>query len=569
MQAMTLSIGQAGINFFAQNLVGTQLQTLLGGLKPQDNTISVPNFNTFGFGYSCSYSNISVNLTNGSLIGFVPQYTGVQQTAAGTPAGSQFTLNLQASNFTAQYKWSEAADEYCCYTGGGEFPACNSDHDTGSWTYSPQIGQLAVVITTAFQYQASSNTWTITTVGNSTATSTNVTPNIPGQSVIQNQDTHCFSSNVSDATAQSIATIDFSTPINQVIPPLLKSIPASGDLGSGIVFDWSLGDSGLTFPNCNGISIGVAGRVSYNGTYFEGQAAPTLPVPPVPANTDTHHLQTYVSDYEINALQWAFFKAGKLNTTATPGTIPDPNALKVKTYVSWVSALKPYAACNMQADIQPLSAPTAVFQQVWMMSQTNIDNLKPQLPSNVWSILNNNLGGNSYVNVAALTQDLGLFGVDSSFYTTIENATSAMGMVANHNIQMKLTILDGSANQPNIIFSVVRQDILSNLGLGIAGTAQTMQYQFVEVSSSATFVSSTIPNFPGSQMEGIWATAGDPQYDTVLSLMGQTGVPLPIMSGFQFLFNQATLSVQQGYVSIVANVQFKGMQAVQTLLRAA
>jgi hypothetical protein len=78
------------------------------------------------------------------------------------------------------------------------------------------------------------------------------------------------------------------------------------------------------------------------------------------------------------------------------------------------------------------------------------------------------------------------------------------------------------------------------------------------VSSNATFTSSTIPNFPGQQMAGIWQAAGDPQYAQVLAALGKTGVPLPIMSGFQFTFSDATLSVQQGYVSILAQVAFKG-----------
>jgi len=39
--------------------------------------------------------------------------------------------------------------------------------------------------------------------------------------------------------------------------------------------------------------------------------------------------------------------------------------------------------------------------------------------------------------------------------------------------------------------------------------------------------------------------------------MGKTGVPLPIMSGFQFLFSQAELSVQDGFVSIKSQVQYK------------
>jgi hypothetical protein len=180
------------------------------------------------------------------------------------------------------------------------------------------------------------------------------------------------------------------------------------------------------------------------------------------------------------------------------------------------------------------------------------------LPSNVWTLINDNLSGYAYTDIKALTSDLAAFGIDSSYYTTIEDGTSAVGMVVTQSIGMVLTILTGTTPQPTISFTVARTDILTNLALGIAGTAQTMQFTFQEVSSSATFTTSTIPDFPGQNMAGIWGAAGDSSYNETLTALGKIGVPLPIMSGFQFLFNDATLSVQQGYVSILAQVQFKG-----------
>jgi hypothetical protein len=555
MQAMTLSIGQAGINFFAQTLVANQLLQALKGLKLANSSPSIPDFYSYGFGYNCSFSKIKINLTNGTVSGFSPTYQGVQQQNTGNPAGSQFALSLAASNFTANYSWVESYHEYCCYS-GGQFPYCHGDDNNGNYAYAPGIGNLAVTVLTAFQYAQSTNTWTISTV-NTMAVTSNVSANIPSRSVVQNEDTSCFSSHVSDATAASISSIDFATPINAIIPPLLKSIPASGDLGNGIVFEWELGDAGLTFPNAKGISIGITGRVSYRGTYYQGTPPSALPVPPVPAPADAHYLQTYVSDYEVNALQWAYYQAGLLNATATPGTIPDPNALKVKTYVAFIKQLEPYKAYSMRADIKPQAAPVSAFQMVWQFTQANIDNLKSQLPIAVWTTLNNNMIGNAYISKQTLETDLQSNDIGQAYYATIENGTSAMGMVDTQNIQMVLTILTPSDPQPTITFNVSRTDILTNLALGIAGNAQTMQFGFLELESAATFVSSTIPNFPGGQMAMIWATVGDPNYTQVIADMGKTGVPLPIMSGFQFLFSQAALSIQSGFVSIKAQVQYK------------
>ncbi|MFT4255342.1 MAG: hypothetical protein QM608_23010, partial [Caulobacter sp.] len=387
--------------------------------------------------------------------------------------------------------------------------------------------------------------------------SSNVTPNIPGSSVIQNEDSGCFTAQVSDATARSISTIDFAGAIKAVVPQLINSIPASGDLGNGIVFEWGLGDSGLTFPNNNGISVGITGRVSYNGVFYQGAGPVSLPIPPVPAPTDAHYLQTYVSDYEVNALQWAFQQAGLLNSVATPGSIPNPDALKVKTYVEDIHELAPYRAYNMQADIKPLIAPVSHFQKVWMFTQDNIDRLKSQLPMNVWQIISEGLNGNYYISQMTLDEDLALYGIEQSYFATIEAGVAAMAMVDESSIQMVLTILTPTEPRPNIIFNVTRTDILTNLALGIAGAAQTMKFGFYKVTSAARFVSSTIPNFPGDQMSFIWRTVGDFNYNNTLIEMGQQGVPLPIMSGFKFLLDESELSVQQAYVSIKTKVQFK------------
>ena len=111
MQAMTLSIGAAGVNYFAKSLVANQLAVLLAGLTPPNRTLNIPDFSTYGFGYSCSFSNIVIKLTNGSLKSFAPAYQSVTQLNAGAPLGSQFQLNLAASNFSAKYDWNESYHE--------------------------------------------------------------------------------------------------------------------------------------------------------------------------------------------------------------------------------------------------------------------------------------------------------------------------------------------------------------------------------------------------------------------------------------------------------------------------
>jgi hypothetical protein len=79
------------------------------------------------------------------------------------------------------------------------------------------------------------------------------------------------------------------------------------------------------------------------------------------------------------------------------------------------------------------------------------------------------------------------------------------------------------------------------------------------MNNKGTFVSTTVPGFDNKDFGNkLWPVIGEAAYATVLSQMGKKGVPLPIMKDFQFHFESAKLSVQPGFVSILANVQFKG-----------
>jgi hypothetical protein len=552
MQALTVAIGPAGIDYFAQRLVAVDLVQTLAQLKPPNNDITVPDFSVVGFGYSSRFSRIKIQLRNGSLVGYTPRYGSISQIA-----GGKFPMKLSAQNFSVNYDWHENYHEYTCYT-GTRFPSCHSRDPQGNYKYSPAIGLLTTDVTLGFVFNPTTRTYDIKSEG-ATGKSSNVTPNIPAGSVVQNEDQGCFTSKVSDATAQAVSTIDFGGAISQLIPPLLRSIPASGKLTPDIHYEFALGDSGLTFPDDNkGIKIGVTGRVRYRDEEYPGQPPPALPVPPPPL--DQNHMNVYVSDYEINALQWAYFRAGLLTTLVTPSQLPDPDVLKVKTYVLAIQALKPYQAFSMNALVEPLKAPVAAFAEVYQFTEDAMKSLHQQLPSDVYQQI---LGmeGDGYSSWDDVVTALEIAEVPTQYYDTIKNATKGMGMVVTQDLKFTLTIQNGAPQQPNIIFSVARTDILDNLGLGITGNAQTMKFGFRRVKALATFISSTVPGLTREvgQYFGllIWPVSGEPRYTATLSAMGQTGVPIPIMSGFQFLFQEATLSIQKGFVSILAKVAYK------------
>lgn len=557
MQAITIAIGQTGLSFFAQQFLATKITQLLQGLNPPQRTIGIDDF-SYGDGSGGTYyiTGMSVGLSNGSMSGYNPVYQNVLQGLSNGVA--IFTLNFAAGGFTANYAWEESYNwEDIGYVGNIRYD--HKGYTSKNYGYGPTFSGMAIQVVVQFAFNTQANAWQVTVQG-TTGDATTQNPNIPSDSVLQNQSSgSCsFSSHVSDATATAIDSINFATPINNLISGILASIPGSGNLGDGILYDFSIGDSGLVFPNNDGIQMGVKGGASYKGTPFSGDTPPSLPLPTPLADSDQHHLNMYVSNYEIDALTWAYYEAGNLNAIVNATDLPDPNVLKVKTYVSYATALKPYASFAMQAQIVQNAAPVTSFQLVYQLTTAVMTTLQAQLPTSVYQLLSG-LQGNNYVSQAAFESDLNGATIDPSYFPTIETAAESMGMVVTHDITYTLVIQNFQTPEPNIVFQITRVDILGNLALNInSNQAQTMQFKFFNATWVATFVSSTIPNFDGTVLDMVWGQAGEPEYETLLNQLGSTGVPIPIMQGLQFDFANAVLSVQQGYVSILANVLYKG-----------
>lgn len=551
MQALTIAISPVGVAYFGQSLLAADLTGTLAGLKPPDRGMDAPGFDTHGFGWKDEYSRIRINLSNGGFANFKPAYGSLVQ-----QAGGRFQVALSAANFDVNYSWNETWHTKHWSYGRFPPPPYDQDHSAGPFGYPPHFASLAVQLVLAFAYDQATKAYDVTVAG-VTATPSGVTPNVPAASVIQNEDQSCFSSHVSDATAGAVASIDFKSPIANLFGTLFKSIPASGHLTPDIVYDFAVGDSPLTFPGDQGLAVGVTGTVTYKGEAFAGKPPSALAVPPVP--TDANHLRVYVSSYELDALNWAFFKAGALTYTLHPDDLPDPDTLKVKTYVSAIPVLKPYQAFAMQAQVTPKQASTTAFQLVWEFTKQTMQALQQQLPAGEYQKVVN-LDGNNYVAQADLDADLAAVGVtDPNYVAIVERATRNMGMVVKHSLEFTLTIQNGAPAPPNLVFDLARTDVLQNLSLGTSGNAQTLKYDFKKVDATATFVSTTIPRFDSHDFgTTIWPIVGEPRYDEELTKIGHgTGVPLPIMQGFHFLFEQAQLSIQDGYVSILAQVQFK------------
>ena len=562
MQAITLAIGKNGINFFAQHYLAGTLSALLGKMTPPDFPTTVPDFSTvdplsIGFGAIVldAYSNIQISLAQGFFSQFAPAYHSVSQGVSGDGKAA-FSLYFVAGPFGVQYVWGESftkevRDEFT-QPGHGRITT-----NSQSLEYTENFQEMDISIAVQFGFDPQQNEWTFR-VPQSTAVTKGAISNIPRASVLHFNDAPCQTNNLLVATQTALDAINFSDAAQTLLTGIIQSIPDSGDLGEGMLYDFSIGDSGMMFPNNDGIQIGIKGGTSYQGEAFPGNTAVALPLPPALTDADSHHLNLFVSDTEISALCWCFYKAGKLNLLVNPQDLPDPSALHVSKYTALEPTLKPYAAFVMQANIEQNSPPTTAIQTIWQFDETVMNQLKTVLPAAVFQQIQF-LQGNAFASKQSLETSLQSHGVAANWFDTLENASAETAMLLTQDMTMTLTIQNEQPTPPVIVFSVQRTDLLTGLQLGIgANQRQTLQFGFANLSNSARFVSSSIPGFDGRLFESyVWPLLGEFHYMQNLQNLGKAGVPLPIMNGFRFDFDHAVVALNAGYVSILANVLYQ------------
>ncbi|MDD0973775.1 hypothetical protein [Pseudomonas fontis] len=561
MQTLTIAIGQVGIDFFCRQFLSPRLQDLIRSMPVPDRLIDVGSFHGSGSGMGTDYSNVKVQLSSGHLQGFNPVYNSVTQLASGTPAGSEFKLEFVASGFSAQYQWHETGKSKECVQSISGSVVCQSHNIDHTYGYTPSFSGLQVQVTAAFQFNPASNTYEVVE-HRCVAAPGEVSANIPSSSVVRNEIQGCTTTEVSATTREAVSGLDFSALINQIMPASLRSIPSSGNLGHDILFEFGLGDSGLGFDTSagrNGLQVGVTGRVLYKGEAYPALVPASLGLPPIPQATDPNYLQTYVSSYSINGLQWACFKAGLLHTTATTGNIPNPEALRCVTYAAAVEALGRYDNTDMYAEIVSIDAPTTEFQSVWEMTDATLVRIAtiPGITDAMPVV--SKLRGYSYLEQKALENALATKKVSPTLIADIVNCARQSGMVMRQKLQFTVFLDTGEQTPPKLEFSVSRIDLLTNLRLGVASasTAQTLKFDYQKNSSTTTLLGTTVPDLDeelGQPFGKILWTVVESQYDDCLRRMGGEGVPLPMMQMFHFVFEEAELSIQQGFVSIKAKV---------------
>ncbi len=205
-------------------------------------------------------------------------------------------------------------------------------------------------------------------------------------------------------------------------------------------------------------------------------------------------------------------------------------------------------------------------QVYWVTLGTNgaLSTLVDQLPPDVYNALIR-LENNVYLDQAsfdtALQRVIG--STEPKYVTPITQAALVHGAIATHTVQAVFNVIDSSQPQPIPVFTVsfTETDLQQNFHLFIGpNNTQTVQFDFqiIRSGTKATLVSSNIPGIDDTDFGDIWNFTLQPIYVEEMTKMGHTGVPLPFMVGFQFLFDRATVTVQPGYVDVLSDIEYIG-----------
>ena len=554
MQAMTLAISSMGIEYFVDQILEPTIYNSLLGLTAPNMTVYPSGYTKTGISASpytypdqYTYSDIVVNLTNGTLSNYTPAYQGYTQQSGGV-----FQLTFLASNVGVNYTWNESY-ELTTYD-----PTYNKttgpDSYSATYDFTMTIGTLT--LTVDLTLSASSTEYTLA-VSSVSSDPQNIDPDWPSGSVVVTSQS-CTGDTVDGGMEQAIDNIDFSSALNTVLSPLWGSVSATGDLGNGITFDWAPGDDPLAFPNNSGLTLGITGQVSYDGTAYSAETAPSIALPSMPTDNYVHF---DVSDYEFNALNWGYFEAGLLTQEIAASDLPDPQMLNTSNYCSLVAGLcEAYPNAPMSLTVTPTEAPTVSFQQIYEITDTSLATLESEVPSDVYTELTY-FEGIPYLDATSFANAVEpAIGSDNwtTYGAVIEAAAELWAGVFEHQVQGAFYI----AYEDPVYLFTAQFDLVyveSAFVLGSSGSQQTVQFDFTLVTSStqASLVDSNYQPINILSFPALWNTGFEPAYADTMAALGSQGVPLPYMQGFEFLFDSATVTVEEGLVSVVANLEYE------------
>jgi hypothetical protein len=569
LQSLTIAMSLGGIQYLFQTTLQPSIVSALQKMTMPAPSINLPSPLLFNPGQGAAAAaepgwppmhfptywavNASVSLSNGSLENFSPTFQEITQGTDG-----EFTVKMSAENLVVDYNWNESYDEQkCAWDGSPREKGCiDQGQQNNSYQYKLGIGTWSIVIVFKFQYSA--NGWQLSLVS-ANSTTDNLSPNIPSNSVVHRTgEDLCFKPAIVTNAENALKNIDFSGAVKGALEQVFKTIPKSGQITPDIAFDFSMGPSGITFPNSSGLATGVVGTATWKGTVYPGTNPPQLKLPQVPTS---RHLSYYISDYSINALFWAFFSAGLLETLATEAnTGGNSSLLNTRTFMSSPAQViyDKYPNAPMTANINALSAPTVAIQQVYEPTAQALNKCLPPLPKKILDELQG-MEANIYVSESAFFTDLVNFlgEADADTYkTVIESAALSVAAVATYSNQVIMNVLWQGNTIPVLTYDISETDTLDAFVLAHSGTTQTLQFvpSIIPTLTTATFVSSPFHKIDVMGFPYIYNLALRPVFAAAAKAVGKAGVALPRIQGFNFLFDNATINLEQGYASVLTDV---------------
>jgi hypothetical protein len=575
MQPVTVAISSTGIQYLLKSLLGDQIaKALESHLGAPDYSFQPGNFNYLpgGSAIENDYSNVSINISGGQIQSFSPAFSGCVQGPDGD--NSQFAITMTVNNLAVDYPggWHEAYDyQAYSWTRGGVKVKHYSDqngHHNNTYDYSVQLPTLT--IQAVFQLAASSSGYELT-YASGNANASNAQPNIPGGSILNQQQSEAcgYSSHIEAATVQQIGNMNWSGALAAALNPVFASIGESGKLGP-VTFDFlDPGDTPLAFPSGGGVQIGAKGSVLVNGSAYPASPPEKLPFPPVPTGNPPPHVTYWVQDYEVNALFWGFFEAGVLKTTLTHGDLKaDPQALMTETYRggSLNILAVTYPNSFMTAELTALVTPFTSFANIYQFTSDNMAKVQQDVGTQYAQDIATLTPG-VYSSQAGLEQQLKALDAGlMSYAAQIEQDIQAPGVVVKHAVRCVLNVLWKGRTVPVITFDVLQAFVMQDLQLGPSstGTTQCVIFTFIQpedVFPETLFVSSTLRGVNGGDFTDVW-NALRPNWQQAFSVVGTAGLPLPRIPGFDFLFDQAAVTVKpavtgaDGYISITTNLTY-------------
>lgn len=573
MQPVTVALSTAGITTLLTSLIGNKVaEVLQAKLAPRDYSVPIGNFQylTCNAQFEHDLSGISVVLSGGRFDSFVPTFTGFVQ---GPADASQFTITMTVNNLKVGYTWTEAyTDTVYTFTRGGGKPRY-SGPTPGGGTYPFDLTLGTLVIHATFQLEVSNGAYGLRYCS-SKVEPKNPQPVIPGGSILnqQGQNDCGYGQHISDATVQAIDSIDYGACVATALTPFFASVSQSGDLGK-VKFDFlQPGPAGLAFPTGGGIQLGATGSVTANGTPFPGAVPPDLPLPPVPTGNPPPDATYYVQDYELNALCWGFYEAGVLQTTLTSGDISDSGALETNTYSGTTlnTLYMTYPACLMTAGITALAAPQIAFQTAFILSANALSQIEAKVGATAWGTIGptlTSIGPAVFLDQTFFEANLRNSNpATAEYFGIIESFAAQPVPKATLGVRCVLNVLTGGQTVPVITFDVAMGFVLQDMVLGTshAGKTQCVIFAFKEPMGAmpkATFVSSTLSGVDQGDFTSVW-DALKVSWDNTMNAIGQAGMPLPRIPGFEFILDKATVQVvlpggsSNGYLAITTNLDY-------------